>query len=276
MTFSVITVALNPGEKLNMTLESVLGQTCSDAEIVLKDGGSSDGSLERWQQVNGTRPEAARVKVIAEKDRGIYDAMNQAVARASGEFLLFLNCGDVLKDEHVLERTLQVLEEEKKAGTDLDRLVLYGDTYGRKNSVAIASPPAIDGFVCYRNIPCHQSCFYAAALCREKPYDLQYKIRADYDHFLWCYYRGKARMHHMGFPVASYEGGGYSESRANRQRDRLEHKQITAEYMGRAELLRYRAVMACTLAPLRSWAAESRAFSGAYHWVKERVYGRGR
>ena len=274
MKFSIITVCLNPGEKLNATLDSVLRQSCRDAEVILKDGGSVDGSVTKWQKEHAADPDAGRVRVFVEKDTGIYDAMNQAAARAEGEFLLFLNCGDVFPDGKVLERTRKVLEEEQAAGTDMERLVLYGDTCSGKNHVTIASAPAITGFTCYRNIPCHQSCFYSAALCRGKPYDLKYKIRADYDHFLWCFYKAKARMRHMNFPVASYEGGGYSESRENRGRDKQEHRRITAAYMGKLELLKYRAVMAVTLAPLRRALAESSAFSGVYHGLKERVYRR--
>ena len=274
MKFSIITVCLNPGEKLNATLDSVLRQSCRDAEVILKDGGSVDGSVTKWQKEHAADPDAGRVRVFVEKDTGIYDAMNQAADRAEGEFLLFLNCGDVFPDGEVLERTRKVLEEEQAAGTDMERLVLYGDTCSGKNHVTIASAPAITGFTCYRNIPCHQSCFYSAALCRGKPYDLKYKIRADYDHFLWCFYKAKARMRHMNFPVASYEGGGYSESRENRERDKQEHRRITAAYMGKLVLLKYRAVMAVTLAPLRRALAESSAFSGVYHGLKERVYRR--
>lgn len=272
MKFSVITVCLNPGEKLALTLESVLRQSCQDLEVILKDGGSKDGSIEAWREDNAARPGAEKVKFFAEKDSGIYEAMNQAVAHASGEFVLFLNCGDTFADEHVLERTKKVLEEEKRSGADMEALVLYGDTCGEKNGVAIAAAPKITGFTCYRNIPCHQSCFYSAALCKKKPYDLRYKIRADYDHFLWCYYRAEAKMRHMGFAVAAYEGGGFSENKKNRERDRKEHKQITETYMKKTALFSYRFVMFCTLAPLRSALAESRVFSGAYHRVKERIY----
>ncbi len=274
MKISVITVCLNSGEKLGVTLDSILRQDCQDVEVILKDGGSTDGSVEKWRQENASIPGIEKVRIFVEKDRGIYDAMNQAVSHASGDFLLFLNCGDRFADEGVLKRTLDYLEEEEKTGTDLDRLVLYGDTCGEKNDVVIASAPEITGFTCYRNIPCHQSCFYSAALCREKPYDLQYRIRADYDHFLWCYYRAGAKMRHMDFPVAVYEGGGFSEKRENRERDRQEHREITGKYMSRGELFRYRAAMACTLAPLRKAMAESRFFSGFYHWLKERVYRR--
>lgn len=314
MRFSVITVCLNPGGKLNVTLDSVLGQSCQDAEVIVKDGGSRDGSLEEWKREHWPGEEAARkregacqspqeevrereaaysqqeeddrregssadgnavrVRIFVEPDQGIYDAMNQAVAHARGDFLVFLNCGDTFPDSGVLERVRQVIEEELAAGADPDALVLYGDTCSGKNQVTIASAPAITGFTCYRNIPCHQSCFYSRKLCLEKPYDLQYKIRADYDHFLWCFYRAGAKMRHMDFPVASYEGGGFSESRENRDRDRQEHRQITSAYMGRMELFRYRAAMALTLAPLRTRMAESRTFSGMYHWLKRRLYGR--
>lgn len=274
MKFSVITVCLNPGEKLQKTLYSVLAQTCRDGEVVLKDGGSTDGFLEKWQEENRFCSDSRRVRIFRERDKGIYDAMNQAVSHAAGEFLIFLNCGDTFCDNTVLERTLEILEEEKRVGTDMDRLVLYGDTFGEKNQVSIASPPVINGFACYRNIPCHQSCFYSAALCREKPYDVQYRIRADYDHFLWCRYRAGAKFRHMGFPVASYEGGGYSESRENKKRDRQEHRQITGTYMGKGELFCCRGAMVCTLAPLRRAMAESKVFSGIYHGLKGLVYGK--
>ena len=79
---------------------------------------------------------------------------------------------------------------------------------------------------------------------------------------------------HMDFPVSSYEGGGYSESRANAELDRREHGQITSAYMSRGELFRYKAQMALTLAPLRRALADSRAFTGIYHRIKMWVYRR--
>lgn len=277
MKFSIITVALNPGEKLQATLDSVFCQTCTDYEVILKDGGSTDGSMDGWKSAADCREDAAsRVRFFEKPDKGIYDAMNQAVQQAEGDFVLFLNCGDVLADERVLERVAERIDGERTeecAAGELP-LVLYGDTFRAGTGVRIASSPKITGFTCYRNIPCHQSCFYSIDLCRTKPYDLQYKIRADYDHFLWCFYRAGARFLYMEFPVSSYEGGGYSESRENAERDGREHRAIVREYMSGPELFRYRAVMALTLAPLRRKMAESKLFAGCYHRLKMVVYGR--
>lgn len=267
MRFSIIVVCLNPGDKLNRTLDSVLSQTFSDYEIVVKDGGSKDGSVESMRL-------DARIRFYKEQDGGIYEAMNQAVSHAKGDFVLFLNCGDLFPDDRVLERTSSHIERESENGTDLSKLVLYGDTLGEKNGVVIASPPEINGFTCYRNIPCHQTCFYSRQLCLDKPYNPVFRIRADYDHFLWCFYRAGAKFVHMNFAAASYEGGGYSENRENRKRDRREHGQITSVYMGKGELFKYKAVMAVTLAPLRRAMAESKTFSKMYHGLKSLVYGR--
>lgn len=261
MKFSIIVVCLNPGEKLNKTLDSILSQSFEDYEIIVKDGGSLDGSVEAMRQ-------DGRIRLFQEKDAGIYDAMNQAVSYAAGKFLLFLNCGDTLYDSEVLEKTAAGIEREKETGS----LVLYGDTYSERTKALITSAPAITGFTCYRNIPCHQSCFYEAGLCREKPYHGEYRIRADYDHFLWCFYKAKAKMVHLGITVSSYEGGGYSESRENRKRDKEEHRLITSAYMKRSRLLLYRMLMLCTLAPLRRALAESTLFSGVYHKLKKIFY----
>ena len=90
MKISVITVCLNSGEKLRETLESILGQKYEDVEVIVKDGGSTDGSLECWQRESAGKTGAEKVRIFTEKDSGIYDAMNQAAAHAQGDFLLFL------------------------------------------------------------------------------------------------------------------------------------------------------------------------------------------
>ena len=68
MKISVITVCLNSGEKLRETLESILGQKYEDVEVIVKDGGSTDGSLECWQRESAGKTGAEKVRIFTEKD----------------------------------------------------------------------------------------------------------------------------------------------------------------------------------------------------------------
>ncbi len=263
MKFSVIVVCLNSGEKLKATLESILGQDYSDFEVVIKDGGSTDGSLNELPKDN-------RIRLYTTQDTGIYDAMNQGVSYATGEYLIFMNCGDSFYDSDVLTRIAEVIAVYKPG----DRLLLYGDIFNDKTQSMIVPSPKIDGFTCYRNVPCHQSCIYAASLCKEKPYEPKYRIRADYEHFLWCFYRGHAKTVYLGTVVAHYEGGGFSETRENLKLSRKEHKEITAKYMSKRELFCYRMILLLTLQPIRTKMAESKSFSNFYHKVTGAIYGK--
>ena len=133
-------------------------------------------------------------------------------------------------------------------------------------------PGKITAFTCYRNIPCHQACFYANSLFQERGYDLQYRIRADYEHFLWCFFKKEVRPVHTGEIIANYEGGGFSESKENQKRDREEHKQIVRKYMKKSRLFLAKSYMVVTLMPLRRWLAGNRHFSGIYNKVKKCIY----
>ncbi len=112
MTFSIIVVCLNAGERLRRTVESIRRQTEQDYEIVIKDGISTDETttqfLDALEQAGESDP---RLRVYRqEKDTGIYDAMNQAVEYAGGEYILFLNCGDSFYDDQVLAKVREQIE----------------------------------------------------------------------------------------------------------------------------------------------------------------------
>ena len=97
MKFSIITVCLNPGDDLLQTINSVLEQSFSDFEIIVKDGGSTDGAIQNI-------PEDKRIKLIVSKDKGIYDAMNEAISYVSGDYIIFINSGDMLYCNQTLEQ----------------------------------------------------------------------------------------------------------------------------------------------------------------------------
>lgn len=274
MRFSIITVSFNAGEKLRKTVSSIWKQSFTDYEVIVKDGGSTDTSPEKLREdAEAERAlESGKLKLIICPDRGVYDGMNQALERCRGEYVLFLNCGDVLHDSNVLKAVDREIENCKSRAAADEKMIFYGNTFCIRTGAWVHSAPVITGFTCYRNIPCHQSCFYDKRLFQKKKYDMRLKIRADYDHFLWCFYVEKANFQYMDITVADYEGGGISEFSENRRRDRREHEEVIRRYMKTKELLKYKTIMLLTLAPLRRWIAESSSMSGVYHKIKAFVY----
>ncbi len=257
--FSVITVTYNAGDKLKETVTDVLRQTYDNYEIIIKDGMSTDGSLENI-------PASDKIRLESCKDRGIYDAMNQAVELAQGDYIIFMNCGDFFYDENVLEELADCIQKNPGRG------IYYGDAFFCQSKEIIHMPGEITDFVCFRHIPCHQACIFATELFKEQAFDLQYKIRADYEFFLRQYYKKGIRPYYTGLVIANYEGGGFSETKQNRSRDKKEHRMITSMYMPKAKLFGFRFIMVITLQPLRHWIAQRSCFAGVYDRIKTMVY----
>lgn len=269
--FSIIVVALNPGEKLIETIKSIRKQTFADYQVVVKDGGSKDGSILQLRKLLEEAPDMAdRVDIIEERDKSIYDGMNQATKYAKGTYLYFLNCGDYFAHEESLEQMAAgIKEHEAKGGSSL---IYYGDIFDALREQVVPSNPQIDDFACYRNVPCHQACVYHKDLFAERGYLPEYKVRGDYEHFLWSYFCKNAKPQYVKVTLALYEGGGFSETKENRIRSKKEHKEITEMYMRKGQLFKYKAIMILTLAPLRTKMAESTTFAGVYMFLKKLIY----
>lgn len=288
MTFSIIVVCYNAGEKLEKTIASIRRQTEDDYEIIVQDGLSTDGSVERLSA-------GADLKLFREQDKGIYDAMNRAVSHAAGKYLFFLNCGDYFADEEVLARVKHEIEERGNvvaSGTEPGKrksgkraadgrgdaggrprpAIFYGNIRERATGAHVMSNPAIDDFACYRNVPCHQACFYDRRLLVKRGFRTCYRVRADYEHFLWCYYRAQATMIYMPLTVTSYEGDGFSERGENRKRSAAEHAHIVKKYMSCRQIFKYRLFLFLTLAPLRTYLASHEATAGVYQKIKAGLY----
>lgn len=115
MKVSVITVCYNAIHGIEKTIQSVLSQTYENIEYIIIDGCSTDGTLDVIQKYSD------RIDVIvSEPDGGIYDAMNKGVRAATGEWINFLNAGDVFARDNVLKDLLSIGMD----GID----ILYGDS----------------------------------------------------------------------------------------------------------------------------------------------------
>lgn len=103
---SIITINYNNLDGLKNTVESVINQTWQEFEYIVIDGGSTDGSTEY------IKSQSDKIDYwVSESDKGIYNAMNKGIAKAKGEYLLFLNSGDHLFNNNVFENCNQFLAE---------------------------------------------------------------------------------------------------------------------------------------------------------------------
>jgi glycosyltransferase involved in cell wall biosynthesis len=91
LKLSIVTINLNNYQGLKKTLESINSLDLTGIEFIVIDGASTDGSVELIQSYSKIITHA-----LIEKDSGIYNAMNKGVKLAKGDYLYFLNSGDVL------------------------------------------------------------------------------------------------------------------------------------------------------------------------------------
>jgi len=175
MLFSIITVTFNAKSVLQPTLDSVSEQTFRDFEYLVIDGASTDTTLQLVDQaaIPGTR-------VWSEPDKGLYDAMNKAIDRAQGEYLIFLNAGDSFASPHSLERIALLAREHAD--------VIYGQTQlvdDNRNVVGMRhlTAPSTLNWRSFKDgmLVCHQA--FVARREIVPQYNLKYRYSADYD---WC------------------------------------------------------------------------------------------
>lgn len=284
MRFTVVTVCYNAGNKLRETVKNILEQKGIAFELLIKDGASKDDSLMKCEEFlvsNGYRKtkqtetenrfekgdsNSPIVRIVSEPDKSIYDAMNRAVKLARGEYISFMNCGDGYFTPDVLLKTDLKIRESKNRG------IYYGDAYFRKAGNVMHMPQKITPSQCYRHIPNHQACFFKRDLWASKQLNPKYRIRADYEFFLYQYFVGKVDPVYLGIVVADYEGGGYSETKENRKRDRYEHKVVTEKYMTKKQIRKEKAFGVLTLQPLRRWIASDSPFSALYDRIRKKMY----
>ena len=95
----MITAVYNRAASIAQAMESVQSQNWPDVEHVVIDGASTDGTLQVLQRCVG-----AQAVWLSEPDKGIYDALNKGLARATGDVIGLMHSDDFFADDRVLER----------------------------------------------------------------------------------------------------------------------------------------------------------------------------
>lgn len=203
---SVITIAYNNYKGLKCTLDSILEQEFKEYELIVIDGDSKDGSKELLQSYIKTFKEKKVVyKYISEKDSGIYNAMNKGVDIASGEWVIFMNSGDIFADKDVM---LNVFDEFVLDDCD----VIYGDFYF-KNSKGKLIERRSNSLEKMEKalITCHQAIFTRLDLLKKRNFMENYQIIADYEWYLNAYIK-KCRFHYIPIFMCIFDGSGISST----------------------------------------------------------------
>ena len=218
--FSIITINLNNRDGLIKTIESVLSQTYDDYEYIIIDGSSTDGSLdvikERHDHITYW---------ISEKDAGLYDAMNKGIAQASGKYCLFLNSGDYLAQNDVLQ---------KVAETKLMDDIVYGDILYAKDRIIVASkvnPDKLSSLFLMTSCIDHQVQFIKRELFdKYGNYSLKFKIASDNEFFVKLYLNTKLTTKHLPIVITVFDISGISAITENKKLLMAERKKIHKEY----------------------------------------------
>lgn len=205
LKISVITVVRNDERHIEDTIKSVLSQQYESIEYIILDGNSTDQTvsiISKYQH--------RLAGFISEKDNGIYDAMNKGIRMATGDRIIFVNSGDIFYNDQVVNKAVESLIK----GPDAD--ILYGNVavslvpFGAY-LVSSGTIETIPGHMVMN----HQSCFIRTSLHKERPYDLTYRIAADYNFMLSCYLDGMT-FKKIDEIICQVSAGGLSDTKRGR------------------------------------------------------------
>ena len=199
---TVITINYNNAEGLKKTIHTVTTQTYFDKiEYVVIDGGSTDGSKEIIEQNKDKFS-----YWCSEPDKGIYNAMNKGISHSNGEYLLFINSGDMLFAPDSIEKMYEKLDAD----------IVYGDLcviYNTKNEAFIKKYPAIinEEYMKNESLP-HPSSFIKKNLLERYKYNENFKIISDWAVFYEQILLNRCSYKHVHEIVSAFYLGGASSN----------------------------------------------------------------
>ncbi len=209
MYLSIITINFNNKNGLQETIKSVINQSNRNFEYVVIDGGSSDGSKEIIEKYGDNID-----YWVSEHDRGIYHAMNKGVMAAHGEYLLFLNSGDYLYNEHVVANVFQ---------NELNADIVCGDIVNNKGGRLSAPEKVTMEYFILGSLP-HPSSFIRRSLFDLHPYDERFKIAGDWEFFMYHLIVQNVTYQRIDATITLFDTTGISCSTSKDKHDALLRK----------------------------------------------------
>ncbi|GAA4443288.1 hypothetical protein GCM10023091_31600 [Ravibacter arvi] len=188
---SIIMVTRNAAHYLQRCLDSIFRQQYSSLELIVMDGASTDGTIAILEA------NAARISYWkSEKDLGIYDAMNKAIGRASGNWVYFIGADDQLSAD--FSKFATELKDNKK--------IYYGSVW--KNDKKYLGH--LSAYHQAKTGINHQAIVYPMAVFRKYRYDLAYAISADHVLNMWCWKDPEFAFEFRDYVIATFNTTGIS------------------------------------------------------------------
>lgn len=239
MTISIITATYNSSSTIRDTFESVLRQEYQNIEYIVIDGGSTDGTIEIIKQYepkfNG------RMKWISEPDKGIYDAMNKGICKASGEIVGILNSDDFYSSDNILSVVAQQFSQDSTIDAiygdiiyvdwnDTTRILRhYSSKHFKREYMKMGFMPAHPSFYCkrttYNSFQLQEKENEYAGYAHPLFFNPTYKIAADFENLLRMVYVGRINTKYIRRNFVTMRTGGASSS------GYASHKQINKDHM---------------------------------------------
>lgn len=240
MKISVITATWNSASTVRDTFDSVLRQDYKDYEYIVVDGGSTDGTVDIIREYEPLFE--GRMKWSSEPDKGIYDAMNKGIARATGEVVGILNSDDFYTSFDVLKAIARRFEKYPDIDAvygdvkyveweDTTRMLRhYSSKHFRRWWMRLGFMPAHPSFYCrkttYERFKLDGGRIEGFKGDPDRAYfNTTYKIAADFENLLRMIFVGRIKTHYIWKLFVCMRAGGASSS------GMASHKQINRDHM---------------------------------------------
>lgn len=222
--FSIITITYNASRWLEPTILNVLSQSYPDIEYIIIDGASTDGTVDIIK-----RYESGISSWISEPDKGLYDAMNKGLERATGDYVWFMNAGDTIYTSDTVQQIVSLLQSRKRLPD-----IIYGETkvvgeQGKSIGMRRLKAPEKLSWKSFRMgmLVSHQSFIVKRTMA--PLYDLQYRYSADVDWCIRCMKQAKVLFNTRLILSNFLEGGVSSTQRKASLKERYD---IMCRYYG--------------------------------------------
>lgn len=183
---TVVTVCYNAQDTIADTIESVVSQTYVNMEYIIVDGASTDKTV---PIISGYIEKGSGIKLISERDSGLYDAMNKGANFATGDYIVYMNSGDRFVDKDVIADMSESLSGDITYGNVI-RVKEQGNNTEKYDNFNVKWELLKGRMIC------HQAMFIKSDLMRQYGYDCSFKITADFNFLCRCV-RDKRKLNYV-------------------------------------------------------------------------------